>query len=65
MSIIFYFGPNFLNVGSLTLCLSVRNSPGAMLHKVLNYQRKFHPSTANPPPPHSPAPTPGLFLTLR
>jgi hypothetical protein len=32
----FHFGPNFLNVGSLTLCLSVGNSPGAMPHKVLN-----------------------------
>jgi hypothetical protein len=32
----FSFWSKFLNVGPLNLCLSVGNSPGAMLHKVLN-----------------------------
>ncbi len=47
LSIIFNFGRNFLHVRSLNLCLSVGNSPGDMLHKVLNQQRKLLPS---PPP---------------
>jgi hypothetical protein len=65
LSIIFYFGKNFLNVSmcghtvwSLNLCLSMQNSPGAMHHKVLNYQRKLLPS------PH-PFPAPGQFLMLK
>ncbi len=41
--IIFHFGLNFLNVGSLTLCLRVGNSPRAILHKVSISKRKFHP----------------------
>jgi hypothetical protein len=36
LSIIFNFGQNFLHVWSLNVCLSVGNSPGDMLPKVLN-----------------------------
>jgi hypothetical protein len=58
LSIIFNFGKNFLNVGSLALCLSMGTSPGAILHIVSISKRKFQHS------PH-PSSAPGQFLTLR
>jgi hypothetical protein len=48
LSIIFHFGPNFLNVWSLTFNLSMGNSPGASIPPP-------HPSPATHP---SPAPHP-------
>jgi hypothetical protein len=51
LSMIFNFGKNFHNVGSLALCLRLGTSPGAIFHTVSISKRKFNPSPAALPCP--------------